>query len=562
MICETDKKSAAVLYADQNRSTLGTQGRIAQILGDTAVLTRTIKRLEAVVGLNDILVFCPSEQEPLITELTEGTRATVCGLAQEVPVSKAIRKRKWSLRGWRGGLGASTQFDELPFTAEMVQILQERQIEVVISIAPEAVVVDPKLLSELLAHHKRNDETMRFTFSQTAPGLAGCVYRLDLVNNLVQVGEAVGALLTYKPESPEQDLVNHECTLRVAQELCTSPYRYLADTAREMEAMEAIAKALDQMEHDDQEQDETDTATEGSWGHDACRAIEVMAQEKEATERLPREIDIEINTERSLRIVDYPHSQLAGTREAMDIELFSKIVDDCSAYDDICLTIGGFGEPLAHRDLIGMIERAKSAGIFGINIETDGRLLEGELAEQLLAADIDVISVHLDADSAALYQQLKGENCFERVVNNIETFTAKAKAEGKITIVPHMVKMRATMAEMESFYDRWITICGAAVLTGFSDYAGQIADKAVMDMSPPNRWACERLSKRMTILADGTVCVCDQDFACKHVIGNVTQQSVEDIWRSKQWEQLRKEHASGVYSSCELCGKCRDWHRA
>lgn len=541
-----ERKNVGFLYADEGRSALGTSSRVGQQLAGVAVLRRTLERLSRAERLDEIIVFCPAQQRGRIGELAAGTRAEVVALQEPVPISKRVQRRKWALGGWRGGLREATCFDEQSFTAEMVAVLREREVYTALAVPSEAVVIDPGLVDGLIEYHHTHGEEMRFTFSQAAVGLAGCAYRLDLLHELVQSGAHVGDLLAYDPDRPRADYVNAECTYRIAQELCTSCFRYVADTQRTFAALERLLEGGN------------GELAEG----DAVEIVRAMEGRRQEAEGLPREVEVEINTEPTLRIKGYPHGQMAGSRGPMSLALFEKIVSECAAYDDICLTIGGFGEPLAHGEVVKMIAAAKEAGIFGINVETDGRLLKGELAEALLEGPADVISVYLDANSEQLYRQVKGQEGFEEVVGQLEAFVEKREAKGSGPMVaPHLVKTRATMGEMEEFYDRWLRRCGAAVIVGFNDFAGQIADEAVMDMSPPKRVACRRLFESMTILADGRVTICGQDFAGKCAVGNITDNTVGEVWKSQALEELREAHRQENYHANELCARCKEWHR-
>ena len=118
-----------------------------------------------------------------------------------------------------------------------------------------------------------------------------------------------------------------------------------------------------------------------------------------------------------------------------------------------------------------------------------------------------------------------------------------------------------TMADLEAFYDRWVRRCGFAVIAGYNDFAGQIAVRAVMDLSAPHRRPCRRLFRSMTILADGGVPICQQDFAGRGVVGNVAEQSVEEIWQSEPMERVRRGHKEGDFGVNGLCGTCKEWHR-
>jgi spiro-SPASM protein len=351
-------------------------------------------------------------------------------------------------------------------------------------------------------------------------------------------------LLAYNPDRPHADYINEPCTYRLPQTLSRVDFRYVADTQRSWAVLEKVLAG-------------NNGQAEGWGAEDVVAAVE---KQKQGTDILPHELEVEINTERSVRIAGYPHGR-SGRRGPMSMEQWRKIVEDCRGYDDVCLTVGGYGEPLAHGDLPALVAAAKAAGIYGINIETDGRRLTGELAAALAEGPADVISVYLDADSEEGYRQAKGEEGFAQVAANVGAFAERSWAKGGPLVAPHLVKTRGTMAEMEAFYDRWLRQCGAAVITGYNDFAGQIADQAVMNMAPPRRTACGRLGRCLTILADGRAVYCQQDFAGKFAIGNVLERSVGDIWRGGEMEKLREAHRQGKYGDGYLCGTCKEWHR-
>ena len=105
----------------------------------------------------------------------------------------------------------------------------------------------------------------------------------------------------------------------------------------------------------------------------------------------------------------------------------------------------------------------------------------------LTESQADIISVYIDANSKELYEKVKGSNQFDQLEKNITAFVDQSGNTGPM-VIPHLVKTRETTAEMEDFYERWLQICGAAVIVGYNNYAGQIEDKAIMDMSPPQRY--------------------------------------------------------------------------
>ncbi len=541
----TDKKTAALVAADLNQSGLGTRSRLADDLAGTAVLKRTLIRLGQVKGLAERIVFCPPGQKESLQTILDDPNVLLQELSSPLPIGPAIQRRKWALTSWRGGLHEATLFDEPAITEEMVLYARSRDIYTAVVVPAEAVLTDPELIDGLIEHHQQHDSLMRFTFTQAAPGLCGWAYRLDLYHELRLTGQRIGDLMNYDPDHTQGDQINQDSNFKVPQEICFSPFRYLADTQRSFDAMKKTLQGANGNQRN------------------AVQTVRKMADVLRETDILPRELEVEINTERSLRLAGYPHGRSDLGRGAMTLEQFAKIVNDCREYDDICLTLGGFGEPLAHPQLLAIIEAAKQAGIFGINIETDGRLLNGKLAESLLASPVDTISIFLDANSPELYRQVKGEDGFEAVVKQMEEFAEQRKTRGDTgpKIVAHLVKTRQSLGEMEEFYDRWIRQCGCAVITGFNDFAGQIEDRSVMNMSPPRRFPCNRLSNCMMILADGRVSLCSQDFRGAHAVGNVFTSNVKEIWKSQAMERLRQAHRDGNYGVNPLCERCKDWFR-
>ena len=55
-------RCTGVMYADLERSTLGTRSRVAEEIAGEAVLRRTVGRLEGAKRLDEIVVFCPESQ--------------------------------------------------------------------------------------------------------------------------------------------------------------------------------------------------------------------------------------------------------------------------------------------------------------------------------------------------------------------------------------------------------------------------------------------------------------------------------------------------------------------
>jgi MoaA/NifB/PqqE/SkfB family radical SAM enzyme len=90
---------------------------------------------------------------------------------------------------------------------------------------------------------------------------------------------------------------------------------------------------------------------------------------------------------------------------------------------DAPLTVffGGFGEPLAHPELVNMVARAKSAGA-RVEMITNGTLLTPEISRQLIAAHLDRLWVSLDGAKPESYADIRLGAELPQVLDNLEAF--------------------------------------------------------------------------------------------------------------------------------------------
>jgi MoaA/NifB/PqqE/SkfB family radical SAM enzyme len=82
---------------------------------------------------------------------------------------------------------------------------------------------------------------------------------------------------------------------------------------------------------------------------------------------------------------------------------------------------GGFGEPLAHPEIVRMIASAKSAGA-RVELITNGTLLTPDLSQQIIAARLDRLWVSLDGARPESYADVRLGAELPQVLDNLKTF--------------------------------------------------------------------------------------------------------------------------------------------
>ncbi len=547
----------ATIQADLETSPLGVRSRLADEIGGVTVLRRTLDRLRRVGEIEDIYVLCPTAQRDRCSAIVSATDVFVHGY--ELPpapwASLVQSARKWSLDGWRGGLGGSTHFDEFIDARLIHGLLGTVSADAVLTVPAAAVLLDAGIIQSLIKQFIDQRDELRMTFAQAPPGLGGVLMERALIADLAQKNIPLGWLFSYKPDEPQKDLIFQPCCVETPVDVRYVVGRLLADTDRSFQHVATLLR-----EHSD-----PDLPTIG-------RCLD--QREADTVELVPHEVEIELTTHDP-----YPNALLrprgarVPRRGPLDVEHIRTIVDAVTQLDDGLVVLGGFGDPLRHPQFAHVLERVRSAcakdrSVYGLAVRTTAVDLDEEAINALIEHRVDVLEVLIDAWTPELYGQLQSPNDssgadLEAVCANLDRLARARERLGSAVplVVPTMTKSRDNVHELDDFHDGWLRRIGAVAIQGFSHYGATVEDRSVIRMAPPTRVACRRLRSRCMVLADGSVTLCDQDVRGAHVVGSLDEQSLEGCWRGPLLDRVRIEHRSGRFGATPICAACDEWHR-
>lgn len=515
----------ALIVVDLETNRLGGPSFVAD------VLPRTVRRVAQVRGVDGIVLVHPPGQDPAAL-VDIDVKTTEADLRDDHTPS-IIAARKWALTAWRGGLGGATCYDELLPAAMHVKALKQHGDSSALVVGGDWALVDPDLCSGVAALHLSDPDSLQMTFCQAPPGLAGVAIGLDLLEQFAENNTGFGRLLAYNPQRPQPDPIGRDVCVQIDAAVRGSMRRYIYDVAASRALIDALPDA---------------------------DANTVCTTDIDLPAALPQQMTLELSAHRDAKGELVPQHHIDLQRDAMDADRAIELAGQLAKRDDALLTLGGLGDALRHPRWRDVVDAAHDAGVFGICIETD-LLVERDVLDELLASPVDVISVRINADTAETYAALMmpGESHrFDQVLDNIEYLLRNRRLPGYPWIAPRLIKTAATLKDMETFFERWMTFCGQAVIEPAVTGLGLIPDRAPVDMSPPRRFACRQLPRRLTVHADGRVPRCDQDWLARGCAGNADE-GLETLWQNMQ--PLRAAHAEGKWNELELCSGCREWHR-
>jgi len=266
----------------------------------------------------------------------------------------------------------------------------------------------------------------------------------------------------------------------------------------------------------------------------------------------------------------------------------------------------GIGEPLLNQELVEIVRHLKSRGAY-ILFNSNGTLLSGRIQHDLINSGLDELRISLDAASVEGYRNIRGSDKFEQVLANLRSFVLLQKqrrtnrpklslwflgTRDNISELPAFVQLAAEIGIGEVYLQRLVYFQDGdghglaressslqdsddrtAVLIELSR---ELAERLGIQfnasgLSQPGKslhgqpaaglpWTrCYRPSTLMYITANGNVLPCciapfaTVDYASL-ILGNVFNESLEDIWYGAGYRNLRKRHQSGAAPQC--CRGC------
>ncbi len=549
----------AVVRADRMGTGVGLKSCIQAVVKDgrgKTVLWHTLNRVAQVKGIKQVVVIFPESQE--IQSLLDGDdfqgRLTLMPLPQEMMFDQLQSKRqvarKWAMTSWRGGLGGMSCYDELLPITPILHAVNQHKADGALLVGGDWMLVDPEFCDRVIARHLENPQNMAFVFSQCPPGLAGCVVGQELLSNMDQSRSTFGLMLDYNPSKVQSDPIAFDVCVPVEPVVRDTQNRFIYDGSHARLAIDQLAEKMgDELAHADRQT--------------LVQQLQQLDSNHNVAQLLPGQLGLELTPRRGVSGKLLPQYYVDLDREDLSFELAQRIFQQIAAQGDVLLTLGGLGEPMLHDRFFDLIQDAKQQGVWGIHVETDLGIEEQRVTD-LLSCGAEVISMRIHTDKHQSYDSWISPNdkkCFDLMIKNVEQLIngQRKNTQQMPWLVPTMFKIPETFDQIEQFFDRWTHFVQHAVIRYPARGCGLMPHLGGTQMHPPKRFSCRQLPKRMTILSNGQVVLCDQDWQGKVAAGHVKNKSLLEIWQSMH--HIREQQINGQWQAMPLCKKCHEWHR-
>ena len=224
-----------------------------------------------------------------------------------------------------------------------------------------------------------------------------------------------------------------------------------------------------------------------------------------------------------------------------------------------CLVLHGFGEPFLDKKLIQRLETCKKKQIptyFSCTPAT----MTIEKAKKAMDSGLTVLKFSLDALDERKIQKIRGKKAnFEESINKIlELIDYKKKNGLKTLLVPCMIDLSIENTDHtmhREFLKFWKDKDVFAYIKSQDNRWLYENDKDLKSKSHYENQYCEYPWLSLTVMADGNVVPCTQISNNELVMGNVNEQSLEEIWNGEKYKKLREMHVTGDFPKDHKCNK-------
>lgn len=231
------------------------------------------------------------------------------------------------------------------------------------------------------------------------------------------------------------------------------------------------------------------------------------------------------------------------------------------------------GEPLLNDALPEMIRIAREAGLYTI-VSTNAQRLDKPMAEALVSAGLNRIIVSMDGWTQQTYEQYRQGGDVGKVKAAIRYLReAKSRAGSRITIELQCLYLKTNEAEWGVFRKEYKSLGadrltmktaqlydyenGSPLMPTDTRYSRYKWDKneARYVLKRPLHNRCYRLWCGCVIDVQGNVLPCCYDKNRQHPLGNIFEQSLQEIWHGEAAERFRR-HVLRERKQIPICTNC------
>lgn len=242
-------------------------------------------------------------------------------------------------------------------------------------------------------------------------------------------------------------------------------------------------------------------------------------------------------------------------RAELDLKTLQKIINEAKKNNLPSINLGMGAEMFLHKDIKKVIKMVKEAGIQDIFLSTNAALLNDELIELIVKSKITRVKISLDAATLETYKKIRRGSDLKKVEDNIDKIIAcRKKYNSPLPLIRlSFIVMDSNFKEIPQFINKWKDRVDYIDFQRCFDFS-YIDKEAKIDPKALRNSFCSGPFYSLSIWANGDVTAFCSFYDLKLIVGNVHEESLEEIWSGDKIKKIREQISSKNFNP--ICQKC------
>jgi len=245
----------------------------------------------------------------------------------------------------------------------------------------------------------------------------------------------------------------------------------------------------------------------------------------------------------------------------MDFALCKKIIRNAGEFGIREINLTFQGEPLLYKRkwFPELVQLCKRYGMKPV-VYTNGLLLDPDYSREIIDAGLEEIRFSVDGATQEVYKLNRVGGKFERVYQNMRDMVGTAeKAKSNIKLIWQFIAMRNNEHQIEKARVMASEIGMTFEVKTFAESVPEAAPKNNKYRRKLKSLPCTDIYRQAMVYWNGDVVPCCYDLEGEEIMGNLKDNTMEEIWNGEKYRYFRKRLKDSVLLSKkqpDLCKGC------
>jgi sulfatase maturation enzyme AslB (radical SAM superfamily) len=263
----------------------------------------------------------------------------------------------------------------------------------------------------------------------------------------------------------------------------------------------------------------------------------------------PKYIQIETSVVCNSNCIFCPHKEMGRGPDYMEEKIWKKIIDETRGKGIIYRPFM-INEPFVDLRIPEIIRYIRQDPTAKIEFNSNGNFHPKFDIPGALDAGIDWIRFSIDGFTEETFKKSGRGGNFNKIVSNVRAFIdERNRQNSKCHAEVRMIDLDMPRDEPEGLVHFWKQFADEATIT-------QLYSWPWSGQTDCFRAPCPKIKSEMFFMTDGRAVLCCWDAFGRGVVGDVNNQTVEEIWLGNPNQQYRQMLNRGERDKIELCSRC------